>query len=125
MHHNQLTATPGGAASSEWEILLRAQNEREAALEKAREQGKQEAEIAIRNYVQSPKQSPHKNYDDRLHVRLNCGKTKAYELLKLYEEGKEGGLRHKRIGAKYIVSEQAVREWEGNVHMQVSTSKAA
>jgi excisionase family DNA binding protein len=47
--------------------------------------------------------------------RLKCGKTKAYELLLAYEEGKEGGIRHKRIGNKYIISEKAVREWLGDL----------
>jgi len=88
---------------------------------------KYDAEVAIRTYVQSPKQSAQKDYDDRLHIRLGCGKTKAYELLRAYEEGKEGGLRHRRIGNKYIVTEQAIREWEGGVPvaMHISHSKAA
>ncbi|GAB3234903.1 hypothetical protein GCM10027346_24150 [Hymenobacter seoulensis] len=54
--------------------------------------------------MQSPKHSADKKYDDRLHIRLGCGKTKAYELLKAYEEGKEWGLRHIRVGAKYIIN---------------------
>jgi hypothetical protein len=47
--------------------------------------------------------------------RLKCGKTKAYELLVAYEEGREGGIRHKRIGNKYIVTELSVREWLGDI----------
>lgn len=79
----------------------------------------------LRTYVQSPTPNPEKNYDNRLHLRLDCGKTKAYELLKAYEEGKEWGLRHVRIGNKYIVTEKAVQEWQESFGMQVSHRKAA
>lgn len=114
--NSSLTASASAPAGADWvtvaEINARA---------------KHEAEVAIRTYVQSPKQSREKEYDDRLHVRLNCGKTKAYGLLKAYEQGHEGGLRHRRIGNKYIVTEQAIKEWEGGleVSMHISHRKAA
>lgn len=115
MNHNTLTAQSGGATDNpHWITMLEIHAKAQA-----------EAEVTTRTYVQSPKQSQEKKYDDRLHVRLGCGKTKAYELLKAYEEGKEGGLRHVRIGNKYIVTEQAVLEFFGDFGMQVSTSKAA
>ena len=110
-HHTtpHLKATQGGATTnSDWVTMLEIQAKAQA-----------EAEVATRTYVQSPKQSPDKKYDDRLHIRLNCGKTKAYELLAAYAAGEEGGLRHVRVGAKYIVTEQAVREWFGD---QLATS---
>lgn len=115
MNHDSLTAHAGGAADNpHWVTMLEIQAKAQA-----------EVEVSTRTYVQSPRQSQEKRYDDRLHIRLGCGKTKAYELLKAYEEGKEGGLRHQRIGNKYIVTEQAVREYFGDAPMQVSTSKAA
>ena len=110
-----LTAQPGGLTDNpHWaqmlEINARAQFD---------------AELLTRTYVQSPKQSQDKKYDDRLHVRLGCGKTKAYELLVAYSEGREGGLRHQRVGNKYIVTEQAVREWFGDYGMQVTMQVSA
>ena len=85
---SNLTAAAGGATSvnQNWVTMLEI-NARASA----------EAEVSTRTYVQSPKQSQEKRYDDRLHIRLGCGKTKAYELLKAYETGREGGLRHQRI----------------------------
>ncbi|RSK33927.1 hypothetical protein [Hymenobacter metallilatus] len=109
-----LTAMPGGVSSQDWVTMLEIQAKAAA-----------EAEVSTRTYVQSPKQSAEKKYDDRLHIRLGCGKTKAYELLKRYEENKAGGLRHIRIGAKYIVTEAAVLEFFGDAPMQVSHRKAA
>lgn len=114
MHTTSLTASPGGAPTQDWVTMLEIQFRAQA-----------EAEVPTRTYVQSPKQSPDKKYDDRLHIRLGCGKTKAYELLKRFEEGKEGGLRHQRIGKKYIVTEQAVREYFGDSSLQTSSSRAA
>jgi hypothetical protein len=115
--HNQpnLSATQGGASETpEWVKMLEINARAQA-----------EAEVATRTYVQSPKQSQDKKYDDRLHIRLGCGKTKAYELLVAYTNGQDGGLRHVRVGAKYIVTEQAVREWFGDYGLQLSHSKAA
>ncbi|RFP65901.1 hypothetical protein D0N36_06775 [Hymenobacter lapidiphilus] len=112
---SHLTASAGGAAVNQNWVTMLEINARASA----------EAEVSTRTYVQSPKQSQEKKYDDRLHIRLGCGKTKAYELLKAYELGQEGGLRHQRIGNKYIVTEQAVQEFFGDAPMQVSTSKAA
>lgn len=113
MHQTSMTATHGGTndqPASNWVGLIEAQAHAQA-----------EEEIKTRRYIQSPKQTAGLAYDDRLHIRLGCGKTKAYELLQAGEEG--GGLRSIRIGNKYIVTEQAVREFFGDVAR--STMKAA
>ena len=47
------------------------------------------------------------NYDDRLTARLKCSATTAYKYLEL--PVKHSGLRHARLGKKYLVTEQAVR----------------
>ncbi|TGE22795.1 MerR family transcriptional regulator [Hymenobacter metallicola] len=113
--NQHLTAAPGGAQQNPHWVQMLEINARAQA----------DAEVLNRRYVQSPKQTQGLNYDDRLHVRLGCGKTKAYELLNAYTNGQQGGLRHQRIGNKYIVTEQAVREWFGDFGMQASSSKAA
>lgn len=111
-----LTAAPGGLTPDhpQWVLMLEIQARAQA-----------DAEMLSRRYVLSPLPTPKLHYDDRLHVRLGCGKTKAYELVTAYTKGEEGGLRHQRVGNKYIVPEQAVREWFGDYGMQVSHVKAA
>ncbi|UOQ53088.1 hypothetical protein [Hymenobacter cellulosivorans] len=113
--NQHLTAQPGGTQPEPHWVKMLEINARAQA----------DAEVLNRRYIQSPKQTQGLNYDDRLHIRLGCGKTKAYELLNAYTNGEEGGLRHVRVGNKYIVTEQAVREWFGDYGMQASTSKAA
>jgi hypothetical protein len=71
-----------------------------------------EQEVLTRTYHVSAKPTQGLNYDDRLTTRIKCGANMAYAYLSLSE--KEGGLRHFRIGKKYLVTEQAVREWLGD-----------
>jgi hypothetical protein len=111
-----LSAAPGGLTPEhpQWVMMVEIQARAQA-----------EAELLNRRYILSPLATPKLHYDDRLHIRLGCGKTKAYELLAAYTRGEEGGLRHQRVGNKYIVPESAVREWFGCFGLKVSTSSAA
>lgn len=52
------------------------------------------------------------SYDDRLVKRIKCSSHTAYSYLNLLT--KRGGIRHTRVGSKYLVTEQAVREWLGD-----------
>jgi len=98
-----MTASAGGAqATPHWETMLRIQARALA-----------DAEVQNRRYLLSPNRTAGLSYDDRLTTRLGCGKTKAYELLQV--PASEGGLRHLRVGNKYIVSEQAVRDLFGDL----------
>jgi hypothetical protein len=56
-----------------------------------------------------------RGYDDRLTVRLGLSRSTILRELELYRTGggKHGGLRFTWSG-KYIVSEQACREWLGD-----------
>jgi hypothetical protein len=74
--------------------------------------GTQAAEIENRTYHLGTKATPGLDYDDRLTTRLKCSHTMAYAYLAL-PVGK-GGLRHRRLGKKYIVTEQAVRDFLGD-----------
>jgi excisionase family DNA binding protein len=64
-----------------------------------------DAAILARRYLLIPEATPGLEYDDRLHVRLGCGKTKAYELLNA------GALKGRQIGSRWVVDEQDVREY--------------
>ncbi|MCA8830307.1 hypothetical protein [Hymenobacter pini] len=104
-----MTASAGGTpAASPWETLARLQATAQA-----------EAEVLNRRYLLSPKRTAGLGYDDRLTARLGCGKTKAYELLQVCPS--QGGLRHLRVGNKYIVSEQAVRDLFGDTPTVAAT----
>ncbi|SFP79593.1 hypothetical protein [Hymenobacter arizonensis] len=70
------------------------------------------AEVGIRTYHLGTRPTPGRGYDDRLTMRMGCGRTKIRGLLAL--SPRRGGLRHQRVGRKYIVSEAAVREWFGD-----------
>ncbi|MBD2769682.1 hypothetical protein IC235_17465 [Hymenobacter sp. BT664] len=70
------------------------------------------AEVGTRTYHLGTKPTPGRGYDDRLTMRMGCGQTKIRELLVV--KPRRGGLRHQRVGRKYIVSEAAVREWFGD-----------
>lgn len=98
-----MIASAGGLATAppHWETLVHIQARAQA-----------EAEVLNRRYILSPNRTAGLGYDDRLTSRLGCGKTKAYELLQLPVAA--GGLRHLRVGNKYIVSEQAVRDLFGD-----------
>lgn len=78
-----------------------------------------ESEVANRRYTMNAQPTSGLGYDDRLTMRLGCSKTKVYELLAAYTNGHEGGLRHQRVGRKYVISEQAVREWFGDSKKQL------
>jgi hypothetical protein len=73
---------------------------------------KASAEIANRIYHMGKKPTPGLDYDDRLTTRLGCSPTTAYLYLALAEH--RGGIRHRRLGKKYHVTERAVRDWEGD-----------
>jgi hypothetical protein len=70
-------------------------------------------EVFIRTYHMGCKPTSGINYDDRLTARLKCSATTAYKYLEL--PVKRGGLRHARLGKKYLVTEQAVRDWLGDL----------
>jgi hypothetical protein len=72
---------------------------------------KQRAEIETRTYHMGKKATAGLDYDDRLTRRLKCSPSTAYAYLSL--PVKEGGLRNRRIGKKYHITERAIREWEG------------
>jgi hypothetical protein len=77
----------------------------------AQAEGERRAEIENRTYHMGTKPTTGLNYDDRLTVRIRCSPTTAYLYLNFPVRG--GGLRHRRIGKKYHVTERAIREWEG------------
>ncbi|MGI4735546.1 MAG: hypothetical protein ACRYG7_10245 [Janthinobacterium lividum] len=77
----------------------------------AQAQAKQRAEIENRTYHLGTKATAGLDYDDRLTMRLKCCAKTAYLYLNL--PAKKGGLHHRRLGAKYHVTERAVRDFEG------------
>jgi hypothetical protein len=82
------------------------------AARKAAAEGSRLAEIANRIYHMGTKPTPGLDYDDRLTTRLGCSSSTAYIYLALAEH--RGGIRHRRLGKKYHVTERAVRDWEGD-----------
>jgi hypothetical protein len=70
-------------------------------------------EILMRVYHMGSKPTPGIGYDDRLVVRLKCSSGTVYRYLDL--PIKRGGLRHARMGSKYLVIEQAIRECLGDI----------
>jgi hypothetical protein len=60
-----------------------------------------------------PEPTPGLNYDDRLPLRLGCSSDKAYEYVNTPPS--HGGLRCKRLGKRIVVTEQAVREFLGDI----------
>lgn len=91
-------------------------------IEAARAEGQRRAELAsallTRTYHMGQKQTLGKDYDDRLTVRLGVSPTTAYAYLALAE--KKGGIRHRRFGKKYHVTERALQEWEGDLKAQAA-----
>jgi hypothetical protein len=69
-------------------------------------------EMLMRVYHMGNKPTPGIGYDDRLSIRLKCSPRTVYRYLDL--PVKRGGLRHARMGSKYLVTEQAIREWFGD-----------
>jgi len=70
------------------------------------------ADLLTRTYHLGTQSTPGLGYDDRLTTRLKCGHNMAYNYLSLPVA--EGGLRHRRLGKKYIVTEEAVRDFFGD-----------
>lgn len=75
--------------------------------------GQQAAEIENRTYHMGTKPTPGLGYDDRLTTRLKCCSKTAYAYLDLLPHN--GGLRHRRLGKKYHITERDVRRFEGEV----------
>ncbi|MDO7846453.1 hypothetical protein Q5H92_08800 [Hymenobacter sp. M29] len=61
------------------------------------------------------------DYDDRLTVRLKMSADTLYRYLSL--PVKDGGLRHRRNGNKYVVSEIACREFMGDMTPEADPKK--
>ena len=74
--------------------------------------GRTRAEIEARTYHMGAQPTAGIGYDDRLTVRLGCSPSTAYKYLGLPEH--RGGIRHRRLGKKYYVTELALREWAGD-----------
>jgi len=70
------------------------------------------AELLARTYHTGAQPTPGLAYDDRLTTRLKCCATTAYAYLELPVA--RGGLRHARLGKKYVVTELAAREFLGD-----------
>jgi hypothetical protein len=70
------------------------------------------ANLLTRTYHMGTQPTPGLGYDDRLTTRLKCGHNMAYNYLSLPVA--EGGLRHRRMGKKYVVTEEAVRDFFGD-----------
>lgn len=70
------------------------------------------ASLLARTYHLGTQPTPGRAYDDRLTTRLGVGHNMAYAYLELPVG--EGGLRHSRLGKKYIVTEEAVRDFFGD-----------
>jgi transcriptional regulator with XRE-family HTH domain len=63
----------------------------------------------MRTYHLGENPSSHRDYDDRLWIRLGCEPTEAIKLVS------SGRLRHQYIEARPVVTEQAVREFLGDI----------
>ncbi len=110
-HALQLTLDTGQIL----EVALRLQTVTERQLlvdiAAAQAEGARRAEVENRTYHMGTKATAGLDYNDRLTVRIGCSSSTAYLYLNLSVH--RGGLRHRRIGKKYHVTERAVREWEG------------
>lgn len=78
----------------------------------ARALEKQDADRLERTYHMGAKPTPGLDYDDRLLKRLKKSENTVYAYLGLAVQ--DGGLRHKRTGKSYTVTEQAVQEFLGD-----------
>lgn len=72
-----------------------------------------ETERMGRTYHLGKQATPGLGYDDRLTMRIAPFDEK--DLLEIMNKPEsDGGLRHRKIGDKYIVTEQAIRQWFGD-----------
>jgi hypothetical protein len=71
-----------------------------------------DAALASRTYHMGTSPNPDRDYDDRLTTRLGCCATTCYTYLGLPVQ--RGGLRHSRLGKKYHITEQDVRDFEAH-----------
>ena len=92
--------------------------EAELKAKEAEAAGKRRAEIENQTYHMGQKPTLGLDYDNRLTVRLGCSPTTAYFYLGLPEH--LGGIRHRRLGKKYHITERAIREWEGDAKKQAA-----
>ena len=94
------------------ELRLSKPSEQELLNTVARQYGetKAAAEVANRTYHMGSTPTAERGYDDRLTTRLGQCATTCYKYLGLPVE--RGGLRHARLGKKYHVTEQDVRDFE-------------
>ena len=77
-----------------------------------------EAELGNRTYHMGTKPTPGRFYDDRLTARLGLSATTCYEYLRL--DPKRGGLVGRQIGTKWLITEEAVRDFEGRRKKQAA-----
>ncbi|GAA4362252.1 hypothetical protein GCM10023185_30020 [Hymenobacter saemangeumensis] len=74
---------------------------------------KAEAEVLGRTYHMGTKPTPGLDYDDRLWMRITGHSVDTlYKYLAL--PVRDGGLRHKRLGNKYLVTEEDILEFLGS-----------
>ncbi|GAB3669811.1 hypothetical protein GCM10027594_34520 [Hymenobacter agri] len=71
-----------------------------------------------RTYHLGTKPTPGRGYDDRLTMRTGLSATTCYEYLRL--DAKRGGLVGRQVGTKWIVTEEAVRAFEGRAGKQAA-----
>ncbi|MBH8558972.1 hypothetical protein [Hymenobacter negativus] len=69
------------------------------------------AELANRTYHMGSKPTPDRGYDDRLTARTGLSASTCYEYLRL--DAKRGGLVGRQVGTKWLITEEAVRAFEG------------
>lgn len=95
----QLTVQPGGTFA----LQLSAPQEARMIEAAAQIRAKEDAQQAALAKVYSLKQ---------LEGRMNMSRSTLLKYLGLAEV--HGGIRHRRAGSTYLVSEQAVRDWFGD-----------
>lgn len=74
---------------------------------------RQQADRLARTYHLGAEPTPGLDYDDRLTKRLKKSENTVYAHLAL--SVRDGGLRHKRLGKSYLVTERAVLEFLGDL----------
>ncbi len=95
----QLTVLPGGTFALQLSAPQEARMIEAAAQARAKEQAEQAALATVYTLPQ-------------LTARMGMGRTTLLKYLSQPEC--HGGIRHRRAGSAYLVSEQAVRDWFGD-----------